>query len=308
MTMGGSVPIKVRVGTNESAASEQLGSAAVEVADRIGRTSTSLTNAERRVAEVVLANPQLVAFGTVADLAEGAGSGAATVVRLATKLGFEGFSALQASVQQDLAHQLRPAAERIRDPALHDSLNAHLQLELGNVQATLGAIDQVALADVVDHLADPARRVYVLSGDASRGVAAQFVNDLCALRDNVTMVDGNDVAVRRIVALMEESDVLVTVDLRRYDRWLVDAARTAAKAGVWTVSIADSVLSPVAACAQRTLVVAAAGAGPFDSHVGTLALMNVLVAGAAIGLRGVATQRLDRAEAAWRVSNALNER
>jgi DNA-binding MurR/RpiR family transcriptional regulator len=122
------------------------------------------------------------------------------------------------------------------------------------------------------------------------------------------MVDGNDVAVRRTVALMEESDVLVTIDLRRYDRWLVDAARTAAQAGVWTVSIADSVLSPVAACAQRTLVVTAAGAGPFDSHVGTLALMNILVAGAAIKLRGVATGRLDRAEAAWRASNALSER
>ena len=195
----------------------------MEVADRIGRTSTSLTTAERRVAEVVLANPQLVAFGTVADLAEGAGSGAATVVRLATKLGFEGFSALQASVQQDLANQLRPAAERIRDPAAHDSLNTHLQLELGNVQNTLGEIDQVALADVVEHLADPARRVYVLSGDASRGVAAQFVGDLNALRASVTLVDGNDVAVRRTVALMEETDVLVTVDLRRYDRWLVDS-------------------------------------------------------------------------------------
>lgn len=286
----------------------ELCCSAVEVADRIGRTSTSLTNAERRVAEVVLANPQLVAFGTVADLAEGSGSGAATVVRLATKLGFDGFSALQASVQQDLANQLRPAAERIRDPAVHDSLNRHLQLELGNVQTTLGAIDQVALADVVDHLADPSRRVYVLSGDASKGVAAQFVGDLDALRANVIMVDGNDVAVRRTVALMAESDVLVTVDLRRYDRWLVDAARTAAQAGVWTVSIADSVLSPVAACAQRTLVVTAAGAGPFDSHVGTLALMNVLVAGTAIRLRGVATERLDRAEAAWRASNALTER
>jgi DNA-binding MurR/RpiR family transcriptional regulator len=280
----------------------------VEVADRIGRTSTSLTNAERRVAEVVLANPQLVAFGTVADLAEVAGSGAATVVRLATKLGFEGFSALQASVQQDLAHQLRPAAERIRDPQVHDSLSRHLQLELGNVQTTLGEIDQGALADVVDHLADPARRIFVLSGDASKGVATQFVGDLDALRAHVTMIDGNDVSVRRAVALMEESDVLVTVDLRRYDRWLVDAARTAAQAGVWTVSIADSVLSPVAACSQRTLVVTAAGAGPFDSHVGTLALMNVLVAAAATRLRGVATERLDRSEAAWRASNALTER
>jgi DNA-binding MurR/RpiR family transcriptional regulator len=280
----------------------------VEVADRIGRASTTLTNAERRVAEVVLANPQLVAFGTVADLAEGAGSGAATVVRLATKLGYAGFSALQASVQQDLANQLRPAAERIRDPAVHDSLSRHVQLELGNVQTTLGELDQRALSDVVDHLADPTRRIFVLSGDASKGVATQFVGDLDALRANVTLIDGNDVAVRRTVALMEETDVLVTVDLRRYDRWLVEAARTAAQAGIWTVSIVDSVLSPVAACSQRTLVVAAAGAGPFDSHVGTLALMNVLVAAASIQLRGVATERLDRSEAAWRASNALTER
>ena len=42
----------------------------MEVAERIGRASTSLTPAERRVAEVVLDQPQLVAFGTVADLAE----------------------------------------------------------------------------------------------------------------------------------------------------------------------------------------------------------------------------------------------
>jgi DNA-binding MurR/RpiR family transcriptional regulator len=134
------------------------------------------------------------------------------------------------------------------------------------------------------------------------------VGDLDALRANVTLVDGNDVAVRRKVALMEVGDVLVTIDLRRYDRWLVDAARTAADAGVWLVSIVDSMLSPVAACAQRTLVVTAAGAGPFDSHVGTLALMNVLVAAVAVRLRGMATERLDRTEAAWRASNALTER
>jgi DNA-binding MurR/RpiR family transcriptional regulator len=55
----------------------------VEVEERIGRASATLTPAERRVAEVVLERPQLVAFGTVAELAEAAGSGAATVVRQA---------------------------------------------------------------------------------------------------------------------------------------------------------------------------------------------------------------------------------
>src|SRR5918995_215898 len=89
--------------------------AELEVAGRIATASAQLTVAERRVAQAVLEHPHLVAFGTVADLAAEAGAGAATVVRLAAKLGFDGFSALQSSVQRDLSRQLRPAAERIRE-------------------------------------------------------------------------------------------------------------------------------------------------------------------------------------------------
>jgi len=274
----------------------------VESAERIGRLGASLTKAERRVAEVVLERPQLVAFGTVAELAAAADAGAATVVRLASKLGFDGFTALQASVQHDLANQLRPAAERIREPVGSDVVGRHLQLEQANVQSTLRAIDPAGLADAVKHLADPAARVFVLAGDNSRGVAQQFVVDLGALRDDVFALDGNDIAVRRQIALLRATDVLVTLDFRRYERWVVDAAARAAAAGVWAVAVTDSLLSPLSASAKRTFVVAAAGGGPFDSHVGTLAVFNVLVTGVADQLRAVATERLDRLEAVWQHS------
>ncbi len=274
----------------------------MESADRIGRSGASLTKAERRVAEVVLERPQLVAFGTVAELAAAAGAGAATVVRLASKLGYDGFTALQASVQHDLANQLRPAAERIREPVGFDLVGRHLQLEQANVQSTLRPIDAALLDDVVRHLADPTARVYVLSGDASRGVAQQLVVDLLSLRDDVQVLDGNDIAVRRQIALLRPTDVLVAVDFRRYERWVVDAAAEAAAAGVWTVAVTDSLLSPLSAGAQRTFVVAAAGAGPFDSHVGTLSVFNLLVTGVADQLRAVATERLDRLETVWQQS------
>jgi DNA-binding MurR/RpiR family transcriptional regulator len=276
----------------------------VEAADRIGQLGPSLTRAERRVAEVVLERPQLVAFGTVADLAAAADAGAATVVRLATKLGFDGFTALQGSIQTDLANQLRPAAERIREPVGSDLIGRHLQLEAGNVQSSLRSIDPAALADVVGHLSSPKARVYVLSGDASRGVATQLVVDLGALRDGVTLLDGNDIAVRRQLVLMRPTDVVISLDLRRYERWVVEAAGAATAAGVWSVAVTDSVLSPLAASANRTIVVSAAG--PFDSHVGTLAVFNLFVAGVADQLRAVATQRLDLMETAWR--DALTDR
>jgi DNA-binding MurR/RpiR family transcriptional regulator len=49
----------------------------------------------------------------------------------------------------------------------------------------------------------------------------------------------------------------------------------------------------------------AASAGPFDSHVATLALLNAIVAAVADRLRTSATDRLDRIEAAWRSAGAL---
>ena len=278
----------------------------MEAADRIGELGPTLTRAERRVAELVLERPQLVAFGTVAELAAAAEAGAATVVRLATKLGFDGFTTLQASIQHDLANQLRPAAERIREPVGSDIIGRHLQLEVANVQSSLRSIDPAVLADIVGHLAAASGRVFVLSGDASRGVAAQLVGDLGALRDDVTLLDGNDIAVRRQLVLLRPTDVVLTLDLRRYERWVVDAARAVADAGVWSVAVTDSVLSPLAASANRSIVVAAAGGGPFDSHAGTLAVFNLLVTGVADQLRAVATERLDRMETAWR--NAFTDR
>ena len=280
---------------------------AVEVAERIAKAGAALTPAERRVAEVVLEHPQRVAFGTVAELAEAASSGAATVVRLAGKLGYDGFTGLQASVQQSLALQLRPAAERIREPAASDSIGRHLQTEIDNVHNTLHAVEATALAEVVERVA-VATRVFVISGDASGGVARQMVNELRALRDSVELIDGNDVAVRRAVALLRPDDVVLAVDLRRYDRWLVEAVAVAAGRGVFLASFTDSLLSPLAAHSARTFTVAAAGAGPFDSHVGTLALANLVVAGVADRVRTSATERFDRAEAAWQAARALTDR
>lgn len=97
----------------------------------------------------------------------------------------------------------------------------------------------------------------------------------------------------------------MAIDLRRYDAWVVNAARMAHDQKATIIAVADSVLSPLGAYAAHVLVVSAAGAGPFDSHVGTLALFNVLIAGAAEKLRHSASERLSQAEAAWHHSGVL---
>jgi DNA-binding MurR/RpiR family transcriptional regulator len=69
--------------------------------------------------------------------------------------------------------------------------------------------------------------------------------------------------------------------------------------------LVDSELSPLADGALALLPVSATAVGPFDSHVGMLALLNALLAGVAARLRTAVTRRLDALEAAWVESGAL---
>jgi DNA-binding MurR/RpiR family transcriptional regulator len=281
--------------------------AELEVADRIAAAGAQLTAAERRVAQTVLERPHLVAFGTVADLASESGAGAATVVRLAAKLGFDGFSALQSSVQDDLSRQLRPAAERIRELADRPQLERHRAIATANVAETIDNISRADLEAVVALLSDLRRPVLVLAGQAEHGVATQFVDDLAALRDGVAEVSGTDVAVRRRLALTGPDATVVVIDLRRYERWLLDAVALAGELGHTIVACTDGPLSPLAMAAAHSFTLAARSASPFDSHVGTLALLELVVAGVAERLRDTATARLERVEAAWAAARSLTD-
>jgi DNA-binding MurR/RpiR family transcriptional regulator len=276
------------------------------VADR----RDDLTPAERRVAEVVVSDPESVAFGTVASIARMAGASGATVVRLAARLGYDGFGALQDAVQADLARRLRPATERIREPSPGDTVGRVLQASLEAVHGTLDVVDRAAFAAAVARLARRSSAVWIVCGDASDGIGRHAVDGLAMLRPGVQRVGGSPVRVAALSARVASGDVVVALDLRRYDRWLLDWVERAAAAGAGLVVLTDSAVSPLARAARegdQVFVVAAESAGPFDTYVGALALFDALIAGVADRTRAASTDALDRVEAAWREAGVLSE-
>ncbi len=270
----------------------------MEVAQRIRERSADLTAAERRIAAVVLEAPQSIGFGTVADLARAADVGAASVVRLAGKLGFDGYSEMQQAIQAELMRQLRPAVERIGSADLGSRAD-HAAAELSNVRSTLTGVDDAALGALVERVADLDRPVAVVSGEASAGVAAQFVSQLHQLRPDVTLIGGSDVKVGEDLAVVGDDATFIFIDLRRYERWVLDVHRAVASRAVWSAGITDSMLSPVASNADVAFVVGAASTGPFDSYVGVLALLNLVSTDVAAHLKESASERLAAIEAAW---------
>ena len=270
-----------------------------------------LSPAERRVVHAVISDPSRVAFGTVAELADRSGTSGPTVVRVARKLGYDGFRELQAAAQHELgtAADLAPAAARIRATAAKrdDPLGRTLAAEVANVEASLRAADPGAYARAVRLLTERRRRVLVVGGEAARGVAETFAEQLGQLRESVELLGGTATRVAARVALAGRSEVVVAIDVRRYDAWLLDAVAALRDAGAAVIAVTDGPLSPLVAGSSAWFEVRAQGAGPFDSHVGTLALLHALIAGVADRLRAPAADRLDRIEAAWSSSGALRE-
>jgi len=256
---------------------------------------------------VVLANPDEVAFGTAAQLAETAGVGIGSVHRLSVALGFSGFADLQAAARGEMSIRLQPAAAKIRALPADDVVNRAREVDLSNITKTFDRLDHAAVSRITKRLADPHRRVLVASGNSSHGVVMQFAAEIETLRDNVFLLECNPVSASAAVARAARRDILVVVDLHRYDAWLVDLVDQAADAGIEIWSVADSRLCPFATRAVHCFEVAADSPSPFDSLVGVLSLLSVLTAAVAHQLRDDATRRIDTVERAWQRGGHLRE-
>jgi DNA-binding MurR/RpiR family transcriptional regulator len=277
------------------------------VLDLIADAANRFTPSERRVAEAVMNDPKVVAFGTVAQLAESSMSSGPTVLRFAAKLGFDGFVDLQASVQEEIADQLRPATQRIRERPPSDVIGRTLAADLDNVRATLGEVEPADFRTAVDLLADRRRRVFVIASEVSGGAGRLLAGQLDLLRDGVHEISGTPVKVSRDLVRIEPDDVVVVVDHRRYERWVLEATARAADTGATLIALTDGRLSPLAERAALTFVIAARGVGPFDSAVGAMSLVHALIAAVAARLRRSATGRLDAVEESWRAGTDLVE-
>jgi DNA-binding MurR/RpiR family transcriptional regulator len=265
-----------------------------------------LTKAERRVADGVLTDPQAIAFGTLASVASAVGTSGTTIIRLAAKLGLDGFGELQSRAQEDLATRLSPARQRIREPAPGDVLDRTLSFELDNLQDTFAQVDRASFEEATGRVARCPGRVLIIAAECAAGVGALLTDHLGMLRDGVVQVAGNDVHVGKMLASAGPDDTALVIDQRRYDRWVINALNVVSGAGVYVISFSDSPLSPLAEPSAAAFTVSARGSGPYDSQVAALALGYALVAGVAARLAVPAASRLDRLEENWRALDALD--
>ncbi len=253
----------------------------------------TLTPTEQRLARLVLDDPTVVAFGTVADLAAEADTSGPSVVRFAAKLGFDGYGGLQDHVRASLAEQLRRPTDRIR---LTDGSATDLAQQ---VNRAVAALDDDTLAGAAATIAEAPGTVWVLCAETAATPGTLLAGNLRLLRPGVRNLGGPPPIMASDLAEAGSDDVAIIIDFPRYESTVIAAAAELTAADVTIIAITDGPFSPLAPLADTWWGVDVEAVGPFDSVLPVVAVVELLIAETARLLRDQATDRLDRIERLW---------
>lgn len=273
------------------------------VRERLLHGGLALSKSEVKVARELLANYPAAGLSTISRLAGLAGVSDPTVLRFASRLGFDGFGALQQALLSEVEAQMRspltiaPAGHRGPGwPAnVYESFFA---ATLAGLEAARKETPPEDLDAAVALLADPKARVLCLGGRFSRYLAGILQRCLQHLRTGTELIDGTAADLIDRLADIGPRDVLAVYDYRRYQADTVRFAEQAAARGARVILFTDRWKSPIARVAEVCLTVAIETSSPFDTMVTPLAQTEAVVAGLTARL---GTSWRERAEAIERV-------
>ncbi|MBB3067375.1 DNA-binding MurR/RpiR family transcriptional regulator [Paenibacillus baekrokdamisoli] len=215
---------------------------------------SSLSKAEKKVADVVRNNPEEAVLATVTDLSEQAGVGETSVIRFSRKLGFRGFHEFKLSVAQDLVD--RPQSMSNVDIEEEDDLmtiarKVTIKHEM-LLKNTLDLINADNLQDAVDKII-AANKIYVYGVGSSGITALDLHYRLMRIGMNVEAHrDAHIIAMS--ASLVKKGDLVFGISTSGSTRDLVDPVRQAKKNGADVICLTSHLRSPIAAHADTVLL------------------------------------------------------
>jgi DNA-binding MurR/RpiR family transcriptional regulator len=241
-----------------------------------------LTKSERQLVAVVLQDYPVAGLGSITGLAKAAGVSTPTVMRMARKLGFDGFPDMQASLREEIADQIKgPIAKKaawLANAADEHALNRFADAISSNVRNTLQRLDPVTFDAVAEILALFGNHIYLAGGRITRSNADYLFNHLQIIRPDVTHLSHSANVWPQYLLDMGASSVLIIFDIRRYESDLLKLARLARERDCKIVLFTDQWASPITKLADHCFHAFVEAPSSWDSTVAIMMIVEALIA------------------------------
>lgn len=234
-----------------------------------------LTPTQRRIARSLVQHAGAAAYLSAAEVAALAQVSQPSVTRFAMALGYPGYPALRRRLREITAgapdpDTAGPADDETQQAVRAEAENLH---RLADQLADRGPVSQAA------KLLATSRPLPVLGLRAAAPLAAYFGYFAAKVHPDVRVLDtgGSLLADQLDQTRAAGATALLAIVLPRYPREALEALRDAREAGLSTVVLTDSAVSPAAELANVVLPAAVGEQLVFDLHTGPMTLAMVLL-------------------------------
>ncbi|MGE5985626.1 MurR/RpiR family transcriptional regulator [Klebsiella michiganensis] len=234
----------------------------------------------QRAAEFSLQNANQLVVQSMRAFAAEAGVKPATLLRLAQRLGYNGWRELKSAFIDDLGlgnDTYVSKAEKLiakgTQPALYEEVFLAHQANLAFTQAE----NQRAMQQAVT-LLDEAKQVYICGFRASFPIAWSLFYVYRLFNRQVSLIDGLASNIEVFTREINGEDCLLLTSFSPYSRESLDVLNAARQAGARIIAITDSPVSPLAQAADCTLLFSLSSPSFFPSIVSGMGVAECLLA------------------------------
>ena len=228
---------------------------------RLRSVYDSLRSAERKAADLLIADPVFFSKATVGQASERAGCSEATFVRLSRRLGYSGYPEFKINLRK---HSGESPTQLYQEITEEDSDKIIVQKVfhacVQTLQDTLNIFDIGSYSEAVSKIKKANKIVFCGVGDSSivalagyqkflrAGICTQFSQD-----QNIQIIN---------VAQLEKGDVLIAISHMGRSKSIVELAKQARANGIQVISITNYPVSPLSKNSDILLLTAA-----FAEHI-----------------------------------------
>lgn len=254
---------------------------ALTISEVIHLRLDDLTRAERQLAHSILENYPASGLGPLTALAKDANVSVPTVARMVQKLGFKGYPEFQAELREELKATVQNPITKHDTwaegaPSEH-MLNRFTDAVIDNIRHSLGQIEPAMFDEACALVADTDRHLYIVGGRISHTLAEYLFLHMQLIRPQITHIQSTSNAWPHYLLDVNEGDVFVIFDMRRYENNTLKLAEMAHAKGAKLVLFTDQWRSPIHRLTNISFSCRIVVPSAWDSVATTLLLVETMI-------------------------------
>lgn len=281
------------------------------VKERIQDLADALTPAERQLSDSLLSDYPMAGLQSITRVANAAGVSTPTVIRLARKLGFDGFPEMQSALREEASAQIRSPIVK-RDAWAGETegasfFHSYASATFANLRDTIDRLNPETFDAIAARLSDRKTVLYLAGGRITRSNADYLFNHLQIIRPAVTLMDNSPNVWPQYLLDMDERATLILFDIRRYENDLVRLAKQAKEQGATLVLFTDQWGSPISRVADHVINASVEVPSSWDSTLAINLVAEALLAEVQNRMWDDARDRIERLEDMFRATRLFRK-